>query len=135
MGSRFTSRADFSFVTLDIKGVIPEDSGLYSIKVKNKAGEAINTHTMKVHAKSNIQGDSVQPSSWGRIQELETRPVEPPQFLDTTPKQPPVWTRNLESKELVEGQSLHLEGFVEPRGDPTLSVQWFKNGVAISMGK
>lgn len=134
MGSRYTSRADFGLVTLDIKSVIPEDSGLYSIKVRNKAGEAINTHTMKVHARSNIQGDSVQPSSWGRIQELESRPVEPPKFLDTSPKQPPVWTRNIESKELLENQRLYLEGFVEPRGDPTLGVQWFKNGVAISMG-
>jgi titin len=134
MGSRFTSRADFGLVTLDINSVIPEDSGIYSIKVKNSAGEAVNSQTMKVLAKSSIQGDSVQPSSWGKIQALETRPNEPPQFIDTAPKQPPVFTRNLESHELMEGTSLHLEAFVEPRGDPTLGVQWFKNGVALNTG-
>lgn len=67
-------------------------------------------------AKSNIQGDSVQPSSWGRIQEFENRPAEPPQFLDKLPKQPPVWTRNIESVVVAENKTFHLEGFVEPRG-------------------
>jgi titin len=132
--SRFMSRADFGLVTLDIKSVIPEDTGLYSIKVKNKAGEAVNTHTMKVLSKANIQGDSVQPSSWGKIQELESKPVEPPKFLEQKFEQPPVWTRNIESQELGEGESLRLEGFVEPRGDSTLTVQWFKNGIPQEQG-
>lgn len=75
---------------------------------------------MKVISKANIQGDSVQPSSWGKIQEMETKPDQAPQFIDTGPKQPPVFTRNPDSHELPEMANLHLEAFVEPRGDPTL---------------
>ncbi|ODN04243.1 Titin [Orchesella cincta] len=133
MGTRYRSTADFGFVTLDISSVIPEDSGMYSIKVRNSAGEAINSISLKVHGKSSVQTEPMQPSSWNKIQDLETSPqtaVRPDQIVS----EPPVFTRNLEEYALAENSTLHMEAFVEPKSDPKLGVQWFKNGVPLNLG-
>ena len=62
------------------------------------------------------------------------RTVEP--FFDLGPQAPPVFTKNLVSMDtLIEGQSVHLEAQVEPKTDPSLRVEWFKNGVALGSGE
>lgn len=156
-GSRFHVNHDFGFVTLDIMKVIPEDSGVYSCKAINKgtcllsksclrnksliqflhlAGEAVSSIALKVKARSAISGDAIQPEAWQKIQlkEAEMNKV-PDMFVDTTPQQAPVFTTHLKSYDkLNEGQHVYLEAQVEPRADPNLRVEWFKNGVALQTG-
>jgi len=60
----------------------------------------------------------------------------PPQFVDTTPQQAPVFTTHLTSYDkLLEGQHVTLEAQVEPRADPNLRIEWFRNGVSLTTGK
>jgi titin len=136
LGSRFKVTHDFGFVTLDIMSTVPEDSGVYMCKAINKSGEAVSSISMKVKSKSNIVGDTLQPDAWQKIQlkEAEMNKV-PEMFVDTTPQQPPVFTTHLQSYDkLVEGQHVYLEAQVEPRADPNLRIEWFKNGVSLTTG-
>jgi titin len=56
-------------------------------------------------------------------------------FVDTTPKQAPVFTQHLANVDkLHEGQHVTIEAQVEPRADPNLRVEWFKNGVSLTTG-
>jgi titin len=48
MGSRFQSTHDFGYVNLNIAGVTKDDSGVYSCKAKNLAGEAVSSASLKV---------------------------------------------------------------------------------------
>jgi titin len=116
--------------------VIPEDSGVYTCKAINDAGEAVSSISLKVKARSAISGDALQPDSWQKIQlkEAEMNKV-PEMFIDTTPQQAPVFTTHLKSYDnLLEGQHVYLEAQVEPRADPNLRVEWFKNGVSLQTG-
>ncbi|XP_018337981.1 PREDICTED: titin isoform X9 [Trachymyrmex septentrionalis] len=136
MGSRFHVNHDFGYVTLDILKVIPEDSGVYTCKAINNAGEAISSISLKVKARSAIDSDSIQTDAWQKIQlkEAEMNKV-PEMFVDTTPQQAPVFTKHLESfDKLIEGQRVYLEAQVEPRADPNLRVEWFKNGITLQTG-
>lgn len=136
LGSRFKVTHDFGFVTLDIMSTVPNDSGVYMCKAINKAGEAVSSISMKVKSKSNIMGEPLQPDAWQKIQLKEADMNKVPEmFVDTTPQQPPVFTTHLKSYDkLSEGQHVYLEAQVEPRSDPNLRVEWFKNGVSLNTG-
>uniref|UniRef100_A0A1B6D7W5 Ig-like domain-containing protein n=2 Tax=Clastoptera arizonana TaxID=38151 RepID=A0A1B6D7W5_9HEMI len=136
MGSRFRTTHDFGFVTLDIMSTVPEDSGVYMCKAINKAGEAVSSTSLKVKSKSAISGEPLQPDAWQKIQlkEAEMNKV-PPSFIDTKPQQAPVFTTHLQSMDkLAEGQHVYLEAQVEPRTDPNLRIEWFKNGMSLTTG-
>ena len=45
--SRFRTLCDFGFVILEISPVYPEDSGDYTCRAYNEAGEATSSATMK----------------------------------------------------------------------------------------
>jgi hypothetical protein len=38
-------------------------------------------------------------------------------------------------KPVNEGKNIHLECRLEPMGDPTMRVEWFYNGRAVTVGK
>lgn len=60
----------------------------------------------------------------------------PEMFIDTRPQQAPVFTSHLQNQDrLSEGQHVHLEAQVEPRADPNLRIEWFKNGITLTTGK
>ena len=87
-------------------------------------------------ARSSIVGEPLQPDAWQKIQlkEAEMNKV-PEMFVDTTPQQAPVFTTHLVSHDkLVEGQHIMLEAQVEPRADPNLRIEWFKNGISLTTG-
>lgn len=136
MGSRLRTTHDFGFVTLDINSVVPEDGGVYMCRAINNAGEAVSSTAMKVKSRSSIAGEPLLPESWQKIQLKEAAMNRvPDMFIDTTPQQAPVFTTHLISKDnLTEGQHVHLEAQVEPRADPNLRIEWFKNGVSLTTG-
>lgn len=136
MGSRFRTTHDFGYVSLDISSVVAEDSGIYMCRAYNLAGEAVSSTSMKVKTRSAIQGDAIAPESWQQIQLKEAAMNRvPQQLVDATPQQAPVFTTHLQSYEkLTEGQNIQLEAQVEPRADPNLRVEWFKNGLPLTTG-
>lgn len=136
MGSRFRTTHDFGFVTLDIASTVAEDSGVYMCKAINKAGEAVSSTAMKVKSRSNIVGEPLMPDAWEKIQLKEASMNKVPEmFVDTKPQQAPVFTTHLQNHEkLNEGQHVYLEAQVEPRADPNLRIEWFKNGAPLTTG-
>lgn len=136
LGSRIRATHDFGFVTLDILSTVPEDSGVYTCKAINRSGEAVSSISTKVKSRSSIMAEPLQPGAWEKIKlkEAEMNRV-PEMFVDTTPQQAPVFTTHLQSYDkLVEGQHVFLEAQVEPRADPNLRVEWFKNGISLTTG-
>lgn len=86
--------------------------------------------------RSAIITDALQPEAWEKIQlkEAEMNKV-PKMFIDTEPQQAPVFTTHLTSQDnLVEAQHVHLEAQVEPRADPNLRTEWYKNGAPLTTG-
>lgn len=136
MGSRFRTTNDFGFVSLDINSVVSEDSGVYMCKAINLAGEAVSSTAMKVKSRSSIAGESLLPESWQKIQLKEAAMNRVPEmFIDSSPQQAPVFTTHLQSFEkLSEGQHVQLDAQVEPRADPNLKIEWFKNGISLTTG-
>jgi len=51
IGSRFHVTNDFGFVTLDISSTVSEDTGVYTCKAINRAGEAVSSTSMKIKRK------------------------------------------------------------------------------------
>ena len=76
---------------------------------------------------------SLHPQALQKIAVLESPKVQAPMEV-ITPQQPPIFTRQLISTELVENTHLHLEAFLEPKTDPNLAVEWFKNGEPLEIG-
>lgn len=57
-------------------------------------------------------------------------------FIDAEPQQAPVFTTHLTSQDkLVEGQHVFLQAQVEPRTDPNLRTEWYKNGEPLTTGE
>ena len=47
----------------------------------------------------------------------------------------PIFTKQLTNQEnLVEGSHVYIEAQVEPRADPNLRIEWYKNGKALTTG-
>lgn len=136
LGSRIRVTNDFGFVTLDVLSTVTNDSGVYMCKAYNKSGEAVSSISMKVKARSSISDEALHPDAWEKIQQKEADMNKVPEmFIDTTPQQPPVFTTHLKNYDnLVEGQHVYLEAQVEPRADPNLRVEWFKNGISLTTG-
>lgn len=136
LGSRIKTTHDFGFVTLDIASTVTDDSGIYMCKAINNAGEAVSSTSTKVRGKSSIAGESLLPESWEKIQLKEAAMLQPPTLhSDASPQQAPVFVTHLQSHDkLVEGQHVHLEAQVEPRVDPNLRIEWFKNGISLTTG-
>ncbi|XP_044003588.1 titin isoform X2 [Aphidius gifuensis] len=136
IGSRIHENHEFGFVALEIRNVIPEDSGVYSCQAINNAGDSISSISLKVKARSAIDTESVQPFAWQKIQlkEAEINKV-PEMFVDMAPQQAPVFTSHLNNFDtLCDGQHVYIEAQVEPRADPHLRTEWFKNGVPLQTG-
>ena len=135
-GSRFRITHDFGFVTLDINSVVAQDAGLYMCKAINRAGSTVSSTSLKVKTKSTIVDEALRPESWQQIQMKEAAMNKVPEmFIDTGVQQAPIFTTHLKSYEkLVEGQHVYLEAQVEPRTDPNLRIEWFKNGVSLTTG-
>ncbi|XP_023947919.2 titin [Bicyclus anynana] len=136
MGSRFRTTHDFGFVTLDINSVVQGDAGLYMCKAINKAGSTVSSTSLKVKTKSTIIDEAMRPEAWEQIQLKEAAMNKVPQmFSEPGVQQAPIFTTHLQSYDkLVEGQHVHLEAQVEPRTDPNLKVEWYKNGVSLTTG-
>lgn len=50
-GSRIKPQFDFGFLSVDLRGVIAEDSGVYCVRATNALGEAVKQCTINVTRK------------------------------------------------------------------------------------
>merc|ERR1719232_2263155 len=138
-GSRIRTFCDFGFVILEISPVYPEDAGEYTCRAKNALGEAVTTATLNCSGKRNIILDSQLPSGMegaiDRIAQLEgfgRARADMPSEEDLN--QPPEFLSPLNDQMLAENSLAHFETRLTPINDPSMKVEWFHNGKALSAG-
>lgn len=135
-GHRFRPSHDFNYAGLDILGVYPEDSGVYTCQARNQFGEAATSCTVKVQGDLDLVLESQHPQSLQQIRYLENiprynRPDVHDEFVNVKPK----FTSVLKTQEnLNEGQNAHLECKLEPVTDSNLKVEWYKDNEPITIG-
>uniref|UniRef100_A0A0N5C356 Ig-like domain-containing protein n=1 Tax=Strongyloides papillosus TaxID=174720 RepID=A0A0N5C356_STREA len=126
-------RKELGWSCLDINGVNPDHIGVYTLKIKNTEGEAACSCTVKVLGTGTILGNTTHEASWKRIQEIEApkerTPSPPPPEYD-----PPVITTQLADIECDEGDGVSFYANYTPTNDPTLEIEWIRNGVPLRHG-
>jgi hypothetical protein len=66
----------------------------------------------------------------------ESKFQEPQYYIEEISKSKPIFVQPLSDPQPVsEGKNIHLECRLEPMGDPTMRVEWYFNGKAITVGK
>lgn len=132
--SRITSEHEFGIVRLRIKRCEAEDSGIYQCKATNALGEAISTGSLLVHAKSNVQCETLHPAGLDKIRQLENpKPVE--RVEEQIVEQPPKFLTHItDYVEKCEGESVHFECCLTPVDDAELKTEWFFNGRPLVTG-
>lgn len=135
--NRFRVGYDFGYATLDITNLIPEDSGVYELRISNSVGIVTSSTTMVVKSRAAIITDVQMPQGIDKIHELEDMlNWRPPDAADDGPAPPPTFVKQLSGPEgkIKEGQTAHLECRVQPVGDPTLKIDWFHEKKPILTG-
>jgi len=132
-GSRIHTLCDFGYVALDVSGLIESDAGEYECRVFNKLGEARSKVRLTVSGRDRLDTSSQRPEGLDKIVALESRRGRAPEEEART-FQKPVFTHALDGVEAEEGASAHLAARLIPVGDPSLKVEWFKDGQVISSG-
>lgn len=121
---RFVLSQDFGYAALNILYMYPEDSGTYTLVVRNAAGqEARSSVQVDCEGKESLLHDTFHPSSVARIEELEApRPKaeEPPEAEKQAPQ---IKVQLAGVGDVSETQSLHLEAQYTPVDDNTLKVR------------
>ncbi|KIH47941.1 hypothetical protein ANCDUO_21994, partial [Ancylostoma duodenale] len=118
--NRFRQEHEFGNVILTIVHTLPHDSGVYTCRAYNLAGEASTSATVKVAGYERILLDPQHPVSWQKIQELET-PVVIEEVEEEIQREKPSFITQLQSVEGVpEGEKIHLEATFQPARDPEL---------------
>lgn len=132
-GSRIHTLCDFGYVALDIAQLIENDAGEYVCRVYNKHGETSSKINLTVSSKDSLDMSSQRPEGLEKIQMLERRQFQRSEEEIKT-FQKPMFTQPLQSVEREEGQSAHFATRLIPVGDPTLKVEWRKDGQIIESG-
>uniref|UniRef100_A0A183D0T1 Ig-like domain-containing protein n=1 Tax=Gongylonema pulchrum TaxID=637853 RepID=A0A183D0T1_9BILA len=132
---RFVLSHDFGFIALNILYMYPEDSGTYTLVIKNAAGEAQSVADIDCAAKGSMITESFHPNSVQRIRELEM-PLQPPDERPEAPRMAPQIVRPLPPQldSIHESQTLHLEAQILPVDDNQLKVEWLHNGYPLKAG-
>lgn len=135
-GSRFTETNSFGFVALDIMSCLPEDSGTYTCRAINALGQAVTSGVAIVHSKKSIYVDSQHEGALGRLQQLEGSSRHQRQGVqEEIHTQAPVFTVPMKDIKVAENQAAHFEARLIPVGDPSLRVEWLRNGVPLEACK
>ncbi|KAK6058391.1 immunoglobulin I-set domain protein [Cooperia oncophora] len=134
--SRFMPARNFDYVSLDILGLYPEDSGVYTCKAVSDFGEAATSCTVKCTPIDALMLKPQHEQSNGlRVHRIENRDHRK-ESEEEPEKMPPKFVVPLPGKldDAAEGTPIHLECEVIPTNDNKLTVQWFHNGAPLVNG-
>lgn len=134
-GSRVHQINDFGFISLDIDYSYTRDAGEYICRATNKWGSATTKAIVTCQAKRSIDTDSQLPAGMSaeKLKELEKGPVSVAPKEDK-PMGPPKFITQIESATVDEGESVRFECRVEPKEDPKLRIEWYRNGKLLPAG-
>lgn len=133
-GSRTTSTFKFGYIALDLMTLIINDSGEYICRVVSATGVAETKAYLQVTPRASIEKSSQHPDSLQYIQQLEDySKYQHTESVDEQATHRPQFIRPLqELGELQEGRNAHFEAQLTPVSDPTMRVEWYKDGKAIT---
>uniref|UniRef100_T1GPM1 Ig-like domain-containing protein n=1 Tax=Megaselia scalaris TaxID=36166 RepID=T1GPM1_MEGSC len=139
-GHRFKTTYDFGFVALDILYAHAEDSGTYMCKAKNAVGEAVTTSAVNVTANARIYHETLDAQrlekiqSMQQIQQLEDYSrYQRQESSEEIFNQKPNFIRPLRDLgSFEEGKNVHFEAQLTPVNDPSMRVEWYKDGRPIT---
>lgn len=133
--SRITAIFNFGYVSLNILHLRAEDSGTYTVRAINRIGEAVSSSTIRIVCKETVTGDlgiSEQKRYQQQIEQLEAyQQYQNMKFVDEQPEsivRPEFKNPIKDQLNIREGGFAHFEARLEPVGDSTLRVEWFKDG-------
>ncbi|KAK3888336.1 hypothetical protein Pcinc_007597 [Petrolisthes cinctipes] len=132
--SRINVIYNFGYVALNIMQLREEDSGVYTVRAFNKAGECTSQGSIKVISLSSVTGDLGIPEQAQHIKSVEEMEAYRQQMLMKTAAEmaeastAPVFKTDIKDATAREGGYAHFEARLEPIGDPTLKVEWLKDG-------
>ncbi|KAK8746935.1 hypothetical protein OTU49_016904 [Cherax quadricarinatus] len=132
--SRINVIYNFGYVALNIMQLREEDSGIYTVRATNKAGECTCQASIRVISLSSVTGDLGIPEQAQHIKSVEEMEAYRLQMLQKTSSElaeastAPVFKTQLKDSTAREGGYAHFEARLEPIGDPTLKVEWLKDG-------
>lgn len=114
--------------------IIFEDSGEYICRVTSATGAAESRSILRVSQKPAIEKSTQHPSSLEYIQHLEDySKYQRSESLEESTTHKPQFIRPLQTLgELEEGKNAHFEAQLTPVSDPTMRVEWYKDGRAIT---
>ncbi len=140
-GSRVKTINDFGFVILEIGQVLGRDAGTYTLRVTNSHGTATTEGKLTVKgARPQIITEPQLPSQFRSgtesLQKLEESlwQKKPEQIQEEEQSQPPIFTKELDDIEIVEGQPAHFDCRVIPAHDSSLRIEWYFNGKPMTFG-
>ncbi|XP_031333998.1 titin-like [Photinus pyralis] len=132
--SRATTIFRFGFIALDLLSITMRDSGEYVCRVTSATGSTESRATLGVTARASIERTSQHPDSLQYIQQLEDySKYQRTDSLEETSSQKPHFIRPLQDQgALQEGRNAHFEAQLTPVSDPTMKVEWYKDGRPIT---
>lgn len=135
-GSRVHQLNDFGFIALDIDYIYIRDSGEYVCRATNKWGTATTTAKVTCIGKHNIDSESQLPQGMSaeRLRELERGPVTQAPPKEETAFGPPKFITFINSAAVEESEAVRFECRVEPKTDPKLRIEWYRNGKLLPSG-
>lgn len=134
-GSRVHMLNDFGFIALDMDYAYARDSGEYVCRATNRWGSATTVAKVTCKSKKDIIFDSQLPEGMTaeKLKELERGPVTvAPQ--EEAPMKPPKFITQIQSHTVDEAESIRFECRVEPKEDPKLRIEWYRNGKPLPSG-
>ena len=132
--SRIHTVCDFGYVALDIGSLVSSDAGEYVCIIKNALGETRASVNLNVAAKGTLDISSQRPEGLEKIKELESR-GQRSRADEVQTFQKPVFTTALQNVAKGENQAAHLAARLIPVGDPSLQVEWMKDGKILETGR
>jgi len=114
--------------------IIYEDSGEYVCRVTSASGVAQSQALLSVNARAAIEQQSQYPDSLQYIQQLEDyTKYQRTESVDESAHQRPNFVKPLHDLgDLQEGRNAHFEAQLSPVSDPTMRLEWYKDGKHIT---
>ena len=140
-GSKFEISSDFGLVRLNIKDVLPRDTGVIKVVATNTKGSCSTSGTLKIVTPSEDVSNTLHPSGESGLEAIinleksnsmklfglnddHQEIITAPHFVMDLPQQ----------YDMDKNNVLQLNCQVEPRTDPALIIDWFHNGEPLTSG-
>ncbi|KAA3674164.1 uncharacterized protein DEA37_0013564 [Paragonimus westermani] len=141
-GSRITGKLELGLASLKIHYTQQTDAGAYTCHVTTEYGHADSQPAQlqcevsgSIIAASQLPGDKEKGLQAIEAIEAYLHAPRGEAFVEDGPSEAPQILNDLQSVgDIEEGMSVHFEVQIEPAGDPTLTVDWYKDDDLLSSG-